>query len=109
MKSEKIVIGEVTKIHQNYIEVLVDKSTYICTSKQISDYTVNIEKIFKVGNKYKFLMRNNKMISYKMLRPKLIKNKKFPMPTISGSKNLEKKLNSWLVEVRKKDNQVKDN
>lgn len=94
MKNERIVIGEVTKIHQNYIEVLIEKSTYICTSKQISDYNVQIDKVFKIGNKYKFLMRNNKMISYKMLRPKLIKNKKYPMPTISGSKNLEKKLKS---------------
>lgn len=90
MKLKKIITGKVIKIFENKIYVKVDKKIFECEKKQISDYPINIFQMFKVGNFYKFLLIDNETISYKEIRPKLIKNKKYIIPTISGSKNLEK-------------------
>lgn len=92
MKIEKIVVGEVIAIFTNKINVRINNNIFECDKKQVSDYPVNLFDFFKVGKIYKFLLINNKDISYKAIRPKLIKNKKYTMPTISDSKNLEKHL-----------------
>lgn len=92
MKSKKIVLCEVVEINNNYIKISYSGKVYRCFSNNISDYPVDLFKYFRVGNKYKFLLKDGLTFSYKDIRPKLLKNKKKPTPTISGVKNLEKHL-----------------
>ncbi|WP_412032618.1 hypothetical protein [Malacoplasma muris] len=92
MKEEKIVTGVVTQVLEDKIVVNVDNTFYDCPLKMISDYPVDPFKFFTVGTRYRFLLINKSVISYKDLRPKLLKNRRKPIPTVSGSKNLEKHL-----------------
>ncbi|MDE6894536.1 MAG: hypothetical protein K2J02_04120 [Malacoplasma sp.] len=92
IKNKKIIQCKITEIHSNYIVAENKDKKYICNESQISDFKVNLNEYFSVGKIYKFCLVNNKYISYKIVRPKLLKNKKAPIPTISGPKNLEKHL-----------------
>lgn len=99
MKSKKIVLGKVLEIRSNYVLVEYNNRTFKCYRASVSDYYTKLNVYFKVGQTYKFLLKDNAYLSYKELRPKLIKNKKRPIPTISGSKNLEKYLKESLKHV----------
>lgn len=98
MKNKKIVLCKVVDINNNHIKISYNNKIYRCYSNYISDYPVDLNKYFTIGNSYKFLLKEGMIFSYKDIRPKLLKNKKRPTPTISGVKNLEK----YLVEVIKK-------
>lgn len=92
MKEDKIVTGVVTNIFEDKIIVKVDNDSYECPLKMISDYDVDPFKFFSVGSSYRFLLTHLGVLSYKDLRPKLLKNRQKPIPTVSGSENLEKHL-----------------
>lgn len=103
MKSEKIVIGKVIQIYDDKIVVDINNTIYDCEGKMISDYPIDPHKFFELNKSYKFLLINDQKISYKAIRPKLIKNKRKPIPTISDYANLEK----YLLQSLKKDKQSK--
>lgn len=92
MKNKKIVLCQIENIEKNYITVKYCNVSYKVPASQVSDYEVDLFEYFVIGKAYKFCLINNKYLSYKAIRPKLLKNKKFPMPTMSGVKNLEKYL-----------------
>lgn len=98
MKNKNIINCQVLAIKEDHIVVDHNGDTYTCLKSQISDYNVNLDKFFKIGYTYKFLLQLDNELSYKKLRPKLVKNKKKPMPTMSHYVNLEKKLLSEIKE-----------
>lgn len=104
MKSEKIVIGKVVEIYDDKIVVEINDIKYDCVNKMISDYPIDPHKFFEINKNYKFLLVNDQKISYKAIRPKLIKNKRKPIPTLSDYTNLEKYLLSSLKKERNKNN-----
>lgn len=99
-KIKKIINCEVIEIKTDYILIKHWDKTFVCHKSQVSDYPVDLNEYFLVGRWYKFCLINEKYISYKAIRPKLIKNKKVPMPTISGVRNLDFFLNT-LIEKNK--------
>lgn len=102
MKNKKIIICKVIEIQKTFILTKYKNVCYKCPASQISDYPVDLFAYFQEGKSYKFLLthdqHNQEFISYKAIRPKLLKNKNKPMPTMSGVKNLEK----YLLELIKK-------
>lgn len=92
MKNKKIVLCQINSIEKDKITVKYKNEIYTVLANQVSDYPVDLFEYFIVGKAYKFCLYGKKQLSYKAIRPKLLKNKKFPMPTMSGSKNLEKYL-----------------
>lgn len=92
MKNKKIVLCQIENIEKNHIIIKYKNVSYKCPASQVSDYEVDLFEYFVIGKAYKFCLINNKYFSYKAIRPKLLKNKKFPMPTMSGVKNLERYL-----------------
>lgn len=102
MKNKKIVLCLIEKIEKNKIVVKYRNTLYNVMANQISDYEVDLFEYFVIGKSYKFCLINNKFLSYKAIRPKLLKNKKYPMPTMSGSKNLEIYLLSLIGKNNKK-------
>lgn len=92
MKNKKIVLCLVDQINKDYIVVKYKNVLHQVPAENISDYDVDLSNYFEVGKSYKFCLINNKYLSYKAIRPKLLKNKNYPMPTMSGVKNLEKYL-----------------
>lgn len=108
MKNKKIVLAIVEKIEKAHIVVKYKDNLYTIKSHQISDYTVNLFEYFIVGKVYKFCLIDNRYLSYKAVRPKLLKNKKAPMPTISGSKTLEKNLLNFIRFQKMKAHQKRE-
>ncbi|MBD5445772.1 MAG: hypothetical protein HDR31_00460 [Mycoplasma sp.] len=92
MKNKKIIICKVVEIEKTHIITKYKSCNYKCPASQVSDYPVDLFAYFEIGKNYKFLLVDDKYISYKAIRPKLLKNKNKPMSTISGVKNLEKYL-----------------
>lgn len=92
IKNKKIVICKILEIEKTFIIAKYKNHNYKCPASQISDYPVDLFAYFEIGKSYKFLLIDEKYISYKAIRPKLLKNKNRPMSTISGAKNLEKYL-----------------
>lgn len=99
MNKYNIITCTVKQINDNNIFLDYLGEEIVCSEKQISDYKVDLFSFFTIGKKYKFILSENKEISYKKLRPKLIKNKKKPIPTISQHYNLEKNLLSLLNKL----------
>lgn len=102
-KNKKIITCEVIEINADHILIKNNENIYACHKSQVSDYAVNLKDYFTIRRFYKFCLINEKHISYKAIRPKLIKNKRVPMPTISGVRNLEIFLNT-LIKNSKTDN-----
>lgn len=100
IKNKKIVLCKIVKIKNTFIIAKYKNHNYMCPASEISDYTVDLFSYFQIGKSYKFLLIDNKYLSYKAIRPKLLKNKNAPMPTISEAKNLEK----YLLKIIKKEN-----
>lgn len=98
----KIINCEVIEISNEYVKVKFHDQIFICPAKEISDYKINPNIFFTLNKKYKFLLLNKNIVSYKAIRPKQIKNKKTIVPTISGSHNLEKHLIKSLKKVKTK-------
>lgn len=89
MKNIKVVLCLMEKINKDYVVVRYKNMPHKVYSNQISDYQVDLSEYFSVGKVYKFGLIGNKYLSYKAIRPKLLKNKSHTMPTMSGYKNLE--------------------
>lgn len=104
MNKYKVITCTVTQIDNSSIVLDFLGKKIICDEKQISDYKVDLFSFFSIGKKYKFTLSRNEEISYKKLRPKLIKNKKEPIPTISQHYNLEKNLLALLNKLEKTKN-----
>ncbi|MEG0992068.1 MAG: hypothetical protein RSE26_02540 [Malacoplasma sp.] len=92
MIDNKIVVCSVKKIEEDRIFLDCLGTEFICHDNQVSDYKVNLFAFFVINKKYKFILDRENNISYKKFRPKLIKNKKRPIPTISHYFNLEDQL-----------------
>lgn len=99
MKNKKIVLCEVIEIKDDYIVAKYKNKNIKCPIKWISDYPVNLHTFFQVGNKYKFLLKYETHLSYKEIRPKLLKNKIGPTPTASGVRTLERMLLNELKKI----------
>ncbi len=101
---KKVVIGKVTSINKDDLVVLVNKTSFKCNKKDISDYNCNLDSMFTVNKRYKFIVLRNKdntvFLSYKIGRPKLIKNRNSPTPTISGFKNLSNDMHKNLKNYK---------
>lgn len=102
VKNKKIILCKVVEIKDNYIVVEYKNNKYVCDANQVSDFEVDMYSYFTIGKVYKFCLINNKFISYKAVRPKLIKNKKYTMPTISGARTLENHLKEIINIEREK-------
>lgn len=100
MKSKKIILCKIIEIKKTFVVVKYKNQIYKCPASQISDYPVNLFSYFQIGKSYKFLLIDETYLSYKAIRPKLLKNRKEPIPTISGVKNLEK----YLLKIINKNN-----
>lgn len=101
MNKYNVVLCTVTQINTDNIVLDYLGKEIICNEKQISDYKVDLFSFFTIGKKYNFTLSDGGEISYKKLRPKLIRNKKRPIPTISQHYNLEKNLLSLLSKLEK--------
>ncbi len=101
---KKIVMGEVIEINSEFLIVKTNYENFKCLKKNISDYHCNLERMFTLNRKYKFSIfinnENEKYISYKSGRPKLLKNKNVPVPTISGFRNLSNDMHKHLKEYK---------
>ncbi|MGL5245992.1 MAG: hypothetical protein ACRC8C_00255 [Mycoplasmoidaceae bacterium] len=101
---KKVVIGKVTSIKKDELVVLVNNDSCICAKKDVSDYNCNLELMFTIDRRYKFLLLKNEnntvFLSYKAGRPKLLKNRTCPIPTISGFKNLANDLHKNLKNYK---------
>lgn len=100
-KNKKIILCKVIDIKDDCVVVDYKGETHVCPASQISDFKINTYEYFTIGKVYKFCLVNNKFISYKAIRPKLIKNKRHTMPTISGVRNLENHLKQIIENERK--------
>lgn len=104
MKNKKIVLCQINTIDKEKITVKYKNEIYTVPASQVSDYPVDLFEYFIIGKSYKFCLLSKKTLSYKAIRPKLLKNKNYPMPTMSGSKNLEKYLLESIGYVRNSNN-----
>lgn len=104
--NKKIIMCKIIEIHSDYIEVKYRNKILTCSASSVSDYPVDLFAYFKKGNVYKFLLTDEDVISYKAIRPKLLKNKNKPTSTVSGAKNLEKHL---LDVIKKEHERMKNN
>lgn len=102
VKNKKIILCKVLDIKKDHLVIEYKKEKHICDINQISDYSVDLYEFFKIGKTYKFCLVNNKFISYKAVRPKLIKNKRYILPTISGVRTLENHLKEIIKMEREK-------
>ncbi|MGL4647110.1 MAG: hypothetical protein ACRCVI_00030 [Mycoplasmoidaceae bacterium] len=101
---KKVILAEVIKIESDHLEIKFHNETFQCSKNDVSDYNCDLWKMFSVNRKYKFSVLRNKenqlYISYKTCRPKLLKNKCTPIPTISGFKNLSNHMHNYLKEYK---------
>lgn len=95
----KIINAKIIYISKTKLVVMWNNKKFKCLSSELSDYKINPLKTFESNKSYKFLLINKNTVSYKAIRPKLIKNKKVIIPTISDSKNLNKHLISLLDNI----------
>ena len=104
MKNKKCVNCIVKKINNDNIQILFANKLYTCYKKDISDYKVDLKKMFQINKCYKFTMikdeKNNVIFSYKEFRPKLIRNRHQPIPTISGFSNLSENMHQHLRKYK---------
>ncbi|MDR1235102.1 MAG: S1 RNA-binding domain-containing protein [Mycoplasmataceae bacterium] len=92
---KNIIKCKVVRIEPTFAILSFNESQGICHISEISDYHIsNIHNFFKVGETYDFLLLNgneqtNKYkLSYKQIRPKLLKYHREIIPSLSGYKNL---------------------
>ncbi|MCF0217710.1 MAG: hypothetical protein HUJ42_01550 [Malacoplasma sp.] len=109
LKKRKIVSCKVVEIKENFIVVKYKNKLFNCPSNQISDFKVDLFEFFQLDKYYKFYFIDPKHISYKFIRPKLIKNKRHPIPTASGATNLEAHLKKLISMQKQKDCENQDN
>lgn len=91
----KIVMGKVIRIEATFAIVSFHEHQGICHISEISDYHVNdIHRFLSLGMTYPFLLidaddtTNKYRLSFKQIRPKLLKHHREIIPSISGFKNL---------------------
>jgi predicted RNA-binding protein with RPS1 domain len=95
INSKDIVKCKVVRVEPTFAILSFDNCQGICHISEISDYHINnIHNFLKVGETYDFLLLNanepnNKYkLSYKQIRPKLLKYHYEIIPSVSGYKNL---------------------
>ncbi len=102
MKYKKILVRCIVKeIHENELIIIFADKEYKCHKRDITDYQMDLAKMFEVNRSYKFHMwtQNNELrFSYKLCRPKLNKNRSKPIPTVSGFRNLNNDMHRRLKE-----------
>jgi predicted RNA-binding protein with RPS1 domain len=93
--TNKIIKGKVIRIEPTFIIINFDGQQAICHISEISDYHVSdIHRFVKVNGTYDFLLldgdsnANKYRVSFKQIRPKLLKHHREIIPSISGFKNL---------------------
>ncbi|MDR2369671.1 MAG: S1 RNA-binding domain-containing protein [Mycoplasmataceae bacterium] len=91
----KIVKAKVMRIEPTFVIVNFNEHHGICHISEISDYHVsNIERYMKLGEFYSFLLiesdeiTNKYRLSFKQIRPKLLKHHREIIHSFSGFKNL---------------------
>ncbi len=104
MKYKRIMVKCLVKeIHDQELVILFADQEYKCHKRDITDYEMELQKMFEVGFSYRFHMWNkdNELrFSYKDCRPKLNKNRSKPIPTVSGFRNLNNDLHRRLKEYK---------
>ncbi|MDR0675186.1 MAG: S1 RNA-binding domain-containing protein [Mycoplasmataceae bacterium] len=93
--TKKIIKGKVIRIEPSFIIVSFAGHQGICHISEISDYHVSdIHRYVKLNETYPFLLINadetaNKYrLSFKQIRPKLLKHHREIIDSIQGFKNL---------------------
>jgi predicted RNA-binding protein with RPS1 domain len=91
----KIVMGKVVRIHPTFAIINFNNSQGICHISEISDYHVSdIQLFLKLNETYPFYLisdgqtDNKCRLSFKQIRPKLLKFHREIIPTVSGYKNI---------------------
>jgi predicted RNA-binding protein with RPS1 domain len=93
--TNKIITGKVIRIEPTFVIVGFDGHQGICHISEISDYHVSdIHNFLKLDETYPFLLleanveTNKYRLSFKQIRPKLLKHHREIIPSISGYKNV---------------------
>ncbi|MDR1991874.1 MAG: S1 RNA-binding domain-containing protein [Mycoplasmataceae bacterium] len=93
--TKNIVNGKVIRIMPTFAIILFDQHLGICHISEISDYHVNdIKSYLLLEQTYSFLLidvdaKNDKYrLSFKRIRPKLLKHHREIIPSVSGFKQL---------------------
>ncbi|MGL5630401.1 MAG: hypothetical protein ACRDCG_01340 [Mycoplasmoidaceae bacterium] len=99
IEKKNIAYSTVKEINLDHLVIEFDNKLEKCWKEEISDYPVELNRMFTVNRKYKFtfIYVDNKIyVSYKLGRPKLLKKKLCPAPTLSGFKNISNNMHSHL-------------
>lgn len=98
-----IVIGKIIQIHNDHLLVSVNGEIHKCLKQDVSDFNCDLNTMFKINYHYKFSLiinHNEKTLSYKLKRPKLLKIGQNINETISGFKNVSNNMHTRLKEYK---------
>lgn len=91
---------EVLEINEDYLLLTLNSQVEKCYKEDISDYKINLERMFTIGKNYRFSIFENEdgteLISYKFGRPKLLKKRSSPTATLNGFKAVSNHMHSYL-------------
>lgn len=102
-----ITYGKVIEINSDHLVLEIINKNEKCYSEDISDYSIDLNRMFTIHRSYKFSVMENDdgsiNISYKIGRPKLLKKRSPPTATLNGFKTVSNNMHIHLKEYKIED------
>jgi len=99
-----ITYAKVIEINNDHLLLEIIGENEKCYVSDISDYSVDLNRMFTVDRSYKFSVMEKDdggiSISYKMGRPKLLKKRFPPTATLNGFKTVSNNMHMHLKQYK---------